>query len=543
MHTILELVKTMAARSPDAEALVVDNTRLTYQALVGLSATFGTQLQTLGMSRGDRVAIFLDKRVETVVSMLGAISADCVFVPVNPLLKPRQVAHILRDCGARCLVTSATRAQLLGTEGFASVPHVILVDDPARAPSVPSTLLDGATSHPWLRGESPNQKPGIDGKDPAPEFSSCIDTDLAAILYTSGSTGLPKGVMLSHRNLLEGAWSVAHYLHHAASDRILAALPLSFDAGLSQLTTAWAVGATAVLINYLTPQDVITACERECITAMTGVPPLWMQLARAKWPEAACRHLRYFANTGGHLPRPVLQALRTLFPQAKPYLMYGLTEAFRSTYLDPEEVDERPDSIGKAVPNARVLVVREDGSPCAPHEVGELVHVGACVTLGYWNDGARTSLRYRPSPEKKLGGALCDTAVWSGDLVRRDADGFLYFVARNDAQIKSSGYRVSPEEIEEVAHASGLVTEAVAVGIADGRLGEAIVLLVVAASPASFDLEALNDWCKQNLPPYMAPHRVVVCEALPRNANGKFDRSGLSEALGISETVFRESQA
>jgi acyl-CoA synthetase (AMP-forming)/AMP-acid ligase II len=295
------------------------------------------------------------------------------------------------------------------------------------------------------------------------------------------------------------------------------------------------VNATAILLNYLTPQDVMAACERERITGMTGVPPLWMQLARATWPEAARRHLRYFANTGGRLPLPVLQTLRVLFPQAEPYLMYGLTEAFRSTYLDPAEVDHRPDSIGKAVPNARILVVREDGSPCGPEEVGELVHVGACVTLGYWNDAARTALRYRPSPELKPGGAPRDTAVWSGDLVRRDADGFLYFVARNDAQIKSSGYRISPEEIEEVVHASGLVAEAVALGVPDDRLGETIVLLVTSFAPAtSLDPEALRRWCAQHLPPYMVPNRVIVREALPRNPNGKFDRAALRAELGAA---------
>jgi acyl-CoA ligase (AMP-forming) (exosortase A-associated) len=545
MHNILEMVEAAASRAPHAEALVVDRTRLTYRTLVELSRGFGEQLRALGTSCGNRIVIFLDKRVETVVSMLGAAAAGCVFVPVNPLLKAHQVLHVLRDCAAQCLVTSPVRAQLLGAEALASVPHLILVDAPACIPSLPSLPSGAITCHRWSGGGSPDHVPGDGSTGLTPGLPACIDTDLAAILYTSGSTGLPKGVMLSHRNLLEGAWSVSRYLHHAASDRILAALPLSFDAGLSQLTSAWATGATAILLNYLMPQDVITACERECITGMTGVPPLWMQLARATWPEAARRHLRYFANTGGRLPLPVLQTLRTHFPQAKPYLMYGLTEAFRSTYLDPAEVDRHPDSIGKAVPNARILVVREDGSSCGPDEVGELVHVGACVTLGYWNDAAHNALRYRPSPEVKPGGSPRDMAVWSGDLVRRDPDGYLYFVARNDAQIKSSGYRISPEEIEEVVHASGLVTEAVAVGVPDARLGESIVLLVAAVSPASFDPDALLGWCRQRLPPYMIPYRVIVRKALPLNPNGKFDRTALGAELGATpgsrEAGFRES--
>ena len=219
--------------------------------------------------------------------------------------------------------------------------------------------------------------------------------------------------MLSHRNLLEGAWSVAHYLNHTRADRILAVLPLSFDAGLSQLTSAWTSGATAVLVNYLCPQDVIEACAREQITAITGVPPLWMQLAHARWPDAARATLRYFANTGGRMPKAVLQRLRALFPQAKPYLMYGLTEAFRSTYLAPAEVDHRPDSIGKAVPNARILVVRPDGSPCVPDEPGELVHVG---DASRWVTGVmqREPLSAIVPLPSKTWRAAPDTAVWSG---------------------------------------------------------------------------------------------------------------------------------
>ncbi|WP_175684076.1 acyl-CoA ligase (AMP-forming), exosortase A system-associated [Burkholderia cenocepacia] len=527
MRNVLDLVQAAANRTPDAEALVCGSARVTYQDLFHRARGMGNALYALGFKAGARIAIYLDKRVETVVSMLGAAAAQCVFVPINPLLKPQQVAHILLDSGADCLITSALRARVLDEHGLTGVSNTIIVDD---AGSASRHLRTTTHVQSWPASASGNRTERVSENPPQSPASANVDTDLAAILYTSGSTGLPKGVMLSHRNLLEGAWSVAHYLNNVSSDRILAALPLSFDAGLSQLTSTWAAGATAVLINYLAPQDVIDACASERITAITGVPPLWMQLARAAWPETARRKLRYFANTGGRLPTPVLQQLRALFPQAKPYLMYGLTEAFRSTFLDPSEVDRRPDSIGKAVPNARILVVRDDGSPCGPDETGELVHVGACVTLGYWNDATRTAQRYRPSPELKPGGAPRDRAVWSGDLVRRDAEGFLYFVARNDAQIKSSGYRISPEEIEEVVHDSGLVTEAVAFGIADDELGEAIVLLVVPAA-TGFDAQTLQAWCVEHLPRYMVPHRIVVRETVPRNPNGKFDRAALRAAF------------
>ncbi|QNB16125.1 acyl-CoA ligase (AMP-forming), exosortase A system-associated [Paraburkholderia tropica] len=516
MRNLLDLVQLAARRTPEAQALVCGDARLSYPELLQRSHAFAQALSSFGVAPGERVAIFLDKRIETVVSMLGASAAGCVFVPVNPLLKPDQVAHVLRDSGARCLVTSALRARALTGGELDLLSDLILVDetDPTLF-STEATAVHRWPDHHLARGNAP-----------IPAFSApCLDTDLAALLYTSGSTGLPKGVMLSHRNLLEGAWSVAEYLRHEPSDRILALLPLSFDAGLSQLTSAWSAGATAVLLNYLTVQDAILACERERITALTGVPPLWMQLAGATWPDGPRNTVRYFANTGGRLPLPVLQKLRTLFPRATPFLMYGLTEAFRSTCLDPAQVDRRPDSIGKAVPNARILVVREDGTPCAPDEPGELVHVGACVTPGYWNDTTRTAQRYRPSPEAKPGGAPRDTAVWSGDLVRRDHEGFLYFIARNDAQIKSSGYRISPEEIEETVHASGLVVEVLALGLPDDALGEAVALLVVLAVDS--DTEGLRNWCIQRLPRYMVPRDILSCPEIPRNANGKFDRAAL----------------
>ncbi|MFP6559437.1 acyl-CoA ligase (AMP-forming), exosortase A system-associated [Paraburkholderia sp. B3] len=523
MRNLLDLVQSHARRTPDAQALVCPETVVTYRELVNSAHAFGHALTALDIPPGARVAIFLDKRVEAVVAMLGATAAGGVFVPVNPLLKPAQVSHVLRDCGAACLVTSGLRAHTLAEAGSSPVADVIIVDEPG----VPLANLEAAGRihrWPWTTAVTPN-----DVADTT-FCKACVDTDLAALLYTSGSTGLPKGVMLSHRNLLEGAWSVAEYLGHGPSDRILAALPLSFDAGLSQLTSAWAAGATPVLLNYLTAHDAIAACEREHITALTGVPPLWMQLAGAAWSDAARRRLRYFANTGGRLPLPVLQKLRALFPGAKPFLMYGLTEAFRSTFLDPAEVDRRPDSIGKAVPNARVLVVRPDGTPCEPGEPGELVHTGAFVTLGYWNDTARTTQRYRPSPEVKPGGAQRDTAVWSGDLVQRDAEGFLYFIARNDAQIKSSGYRISPEEIEETVHASGLVDEVAAFGIPDGELGEAVALMVVMTGD-TVTTDGVRDWCIKQLPRYMVPRDIVRCAEIPRNANGKFDRAALRTAF------------
>ena len=355
--------------------------------------------------------------------------------------------------------------------------------------------------------------------------------DLAAVLYTSGSTGKPKGVALNHRNLLAGAESVSHYLGNSADDVILAALPLSFDAGLSQITTGFLVGAHVVLLNYLVPQDVPRLCARHGVTGITAVPPLWIQLADLEWPEAARRSLRYFANTGGRMPKALLERLRAQFPDALPFLMYGLTEAFRSTFLDPAQVDQRPGSIGKAIPNTEILVVRPDGSLCEPGEEGELVHRGALVAQGYWNDPARTAERFRPVPNRDQPWRSPEVAVFSGDIVTRDEEGYLYYVGRRDEMIKTSGYRVSPTEIEEAAFETRLVQDAVAVGLEDERLGQRIVLIASPAGTQSLNTGALLAAMRQRLPLYMVPSEIIERPSIPRSPNGKFDRVLLRQEL------------
>lgn len=472
----------------------------------------------LGHERSERVAVWLDKRADTVIALFGAAAAGGVFVPVNPLLKPEQVGHILMDCNVRILVTSPERLELLRVV----LPHcrdlrvVVIVGDK------PVAAIDGLDMAVW------GDRVAASAKSP----HRVIDSDMAAILYTSGSTGKPKGVVLSHRNIVAGAESVAQYLENTPEDRILSVLPLSFDYGLSQLTTAFHVGACAVLMNYLLPRDVIRAVEREKITGLAAVPPLWVQLAQLDWPESVTEHLRYITNSGGHMPKPTLDGLRARLPKTKPFLMYGLTEAFRSTYLPPEQVDQRPDSMGKAIPNAEILVVREDGSPCAPGEPGELVHRGVHVALGYWNDPEKTAERYKPAPGQLAGLVIPELAVWSGDTVKRDEEGFLYFIGRRDEMIKTSGYRVSPSEVEEVVYASGLVKEVAATGVAHPMLGQAVVLVIHAPDGGVDVADRLLAECKQKLPGFMVPAKIEVRdEPLPRNPNGKIDRKRLSGEL------------
>ncbi|MDT0261961.1 acyl-CoA ligase (AMP-forming), exosortase A system-associated [Jatrophihabitans sp. DSM 44399] len=512
---LIRLDELLLCGREDRPALTYQDETLSYQQLRDQVAGVAAGLRDLGIRRGDRVLVYLEKRIETVVAMLAVSAADGVLVPANPVSKPAQVAYVAADCGARFVVTTTDRYAVLASELAASArpEHLILVAGTAAADPGPGRWR--CTSWAALRGTGT-----------APVSASAIDTDLAAIFYTSGSTGGPKGVVLSHRNLLAGAESVASYLEHTGDDVVLGALPLSFDAGFSQLTTSLFAGAHLVLVNYLLPREIVRLCARHQVTALTCVPPLWLQLAAQTWPAESTASLRYFANTGGRMPRTTLDQLRSIFPAAKPYLMYGLTEAFRSTYLDPAQVDARPDSIGKAIPNADVLVLRPDGTQCESGEHGEIVHRGALVALEYWNAPDLTAQRFRPIPRPGAG-LLTENAVWSGDVAYRDDEGFLYFVGRTDDLIKTSGYRVSPAEIEEVAYASGLVNEAVAFGVPDDRLGQHIVLVVA----GECDVDILRKTLQHELPRYLVPQRIVLLTQLPRSGNGKFDRVALRGQL------------
>jgi acyl-CoA ligase (AMP-forming) (exosortase A-associated) len=518
-----ELPIRAAAIGPATPALTYQSQTLSYADLAVAIERFAGRLVELGIARGERVGIYLEKRFEFVIAAFGTMRAGAVFVPLNPLLKPEQVGYILRDCNIRVLVTSAERLA-----GLAST--VAQCHDMRQCVVIGTPAGDGApmatTLVPWSQMQEPGPLRG----------HRVIDEDVVSILYTSGSTGRPKGVVLSHRNMVAGAKSVAQYLENRAEDTLLAALPLSFDAGFSQLTTAFHVGARAVLLNYLLPKDVLNALVRERVTGLTAVPPLWIQLTQLKWPETVTEHLRYIANTGGRMPLETLKALRAALPKTKSYLMYGLTEAFRATYLPPEEVDRRPDSIGKAIPNNEVLVLREDGTPCAPNEPGELVQRGALVGLGYWNDPEKTAERYKPLPGREAGLVRPEIAVFSGDTVRMDEEGFLYFIGRRDEMIKTSGYRVSPTEVEEIVYATQQVGECAAFGVEHPTLGQAVVVVVTPKADATLDEPALLDACRARMPVYMLPSRIVVRGGpLPRNPNGKIDRKQLATELHAGE--------
>lgn len=456
-------------------------------------------LAGFGLERGARVASWMAKGPVAALMPLAAPRAGLVHVPVNPLLKHRQVAHILADSGARLLIGTAARIDSLTPGDVPADCQLHREDDAACA-------MSGG------RGMAPS--------DAAPD-------DLAAILYTSGSTGRPKGVMLSHANLWLGAVAVADYLRLSADDRTACVLPFSFDYGQNQLLSTWYAGGCVYPLDYLTPRDVMKLVDRRDITTLAGVPPLWVQLTELDWPQEVAGKLKRLTNSGGALTRPLVVKLRSLFSQADLYPMYGLTEAFRSTYLPPPLVDSHPDSMGSAIPFAEILVVRPDGSLTDDDEPGELVHCGPLVAQGYWQDAGRTAERFRPAPPASRYGGM---AVWSGDTVRRDAAGLLYFVGRDDAMIKSAGNRISPTEVEEAALAIPGVAEAVALGVRDERIGQVVRLLLRAADPTLADAVAAH--LKVELPNFMQPRDIIVLPDFPHNPNGKIDRVALQQEYG-----------
>ncbi|MQB05780.1 AMP-dependent synthetase [Agrobacterium tumefaciens] len=496
-HILLHHLLTARAESSD-EALVYKEKSLSYREFSEAAARCAAALQEAGTERGDRVVIFLPRGIEECWSIFGVSMASCVFVPVNALLKAQQIRHIVADCGAKIVISSATMMDELNAavEGLPEVT-VLLAEQIDRRPPVPAKV------------------------------SPAIGEDLAAILYTSGSTGSPKGVMLSHRNLLAGARIVRTYLEITGKDRILSILPFSFDYGLNQLLTAVEQGATTVISTFRLGDDIVKDLRDHAITGLAGVPTVWAILTRAAplLAKTPLPQLRYITNSGGRVPQKTVRALREKLPDTKIYLMYGLTEAFRSTFLPPEEIDRRPTSIGKAIPECEIFIVTAEGQRAKPGEPGILVHRGPTVSLGYWNRPEDTAKVLRPHPfiPAARGG---ETVCYSGDLAMEDEDGFFSFVARNDAMIKSSGYRISPTEVEESLMSTGLFQQVAVIGLPDPFAGEKVHAVATAANE-NIDTSVALKKAAEMLAPFMIPRAIELVDRLPVTANGKVDYRAL----------------
>ena len=495
---------------PDKVALIDARRQASFAEVAAEAGRVAAWLAERGVVAGDRVIVHLRKGIDEVTAMFGAWKIGAVVVNVNHQWTPAQLSYVAGDCRARAAILGANVLKGLAADPLpGSVEHLLVQ---GRATALP----DGAAA--W------DDLPAADGPE------ARVDPgDLAAIIYTSGSTGKPKGVMLSHRNIRVGAVSVSQYLGLAADDRLLSVLPYSFDAGLNQLTDALLMGATVIHQPVAMPSEVVRMAAEHGATTIAGVPPLWNQVVRyladAAIPLPA---LRRVTNTGGKIPPNILELMPQVFPGADIFLMYGLTEAFRSTYLPPAKFARKMGSIGQAIPNAQIFVVRHGEGIAGPGQQGELVHAGPLVSMGYWERPDLTAEKIRVLPELRehLGDA---PVVCSGDLVRVDEDGDLWFVSRMDDMIKTQGFRLSPTEVEDIVSQSGIVTDVVAFGVEDDDAGQ--VVHVAASLIGQADAPALLAHCRRAMAHYMVPRHIHPwAGAMPRTASGKLDRPAIIAA-------------
>ncbi|MCL5966422.1 MAG: AMP-binding protein [Deltaproteobacteria bacterium] len=516
-----EWLTRSARRFPDKAAIVAGEKRLMYRDLEERAGRLATGLVSAGVRRHDGVVVFLDNSPESVVSLYGILKAGAAFVILNGAMKAKKLAYILNDSGAAALIGDVWKARVIEEavrESGRPFPIFWIGD----SSSIPSGL--SARSSTWeeaLTGGSPERG--------SPLRVRSIDQDLAALIYTSGSTGDPKGVMSSHHNMVSAARSIIEYIGNAPDDIIVDVLPLSFDYGLYQVLMSVMFGGTVVLESFLFPVKVLQAIERERVTGFPLVPTMAAFLLRMQNLEKFdLSSLRYMTNTGAALPPEHIRRIRALFPDVKLFSMFGLTECKRTLYLSPEEVDRRPASVGKAIPNCEVFILDEEGREVPAGEVGELVIRGSNVMRGYWNAPELTAKSYRPG---RIPG---ERWLYSGDYFRKDEEGYLYFLGRKDDMIKCKGERVSPKEVENVLCELDGVAEAAVVGVPDEILGQAAVAFVVRSPGSAISGRDVLKHCAGRLEPYMVPKEVAFVAEMPKSPNGKIDKTALAHPTPVA---------
>jgi amino acid adenylation domain-containing protein len=523
---VQHFLENSAKRLPDKIALICGEDRLTYRQLNHLADRLAHSLVDMGIRRQDRVAILLDNSIESVIALFGVLKAGGIFIMLSAGLKTKKLNYILRDAGARALITHSAKAAVV-LEAIADTPDLKDLIWAGSIPKQPNAGSSPICQHAWTEFVSaPSELSAPISSPCAVHRAPCtvpIDLDLATIIYTSGSTGEPKGVMSAHYNMVAAARSITQYLGNAESDIIMDVLPLSFDYGLYQVLMAFLFGGTLVLEkSFFFPVKVLEKAAAERVTGFPLVPTMAALLLRmenlAKFDLSA---LRYMTNTAAALPAAYIRKLQALFPHVTIFSMYGLTECKRVSYLPPDQLEPRPDSVGIPIPNEEVFVLDENGREVPPGQVGELVIRGSNVMQGYWNAPEETANKFRPG--RYRGEAL----LYSGDLFKRDAEGYLYFVARKDDMIKTKGERVSPKEIENALCEMEGVAEAAVIGVPDDIFGQAIKAFIVRNKRGEVTEQAVLKCCSKTLEPFMVPKYVEFVDSIPKNASGKIDKKQL----------------
>ncbi|MDI6756235.1 MAG: AMP-binding protein [Thermodesulfobacteriota bacterium] len=553
---------------PQKIALIQRGERWTYEEIEQKANQVANLLRDQGTQRGDRVAIYLDNSVESVVSLFGILKADAVFLMLSPTLKSQKLAYILNDCQVKALITHTNKAGVVSEalDRADSVNQVVWVGPKEKTPSnkaskfINYSWAEVFNSDEWSSPLPPSRLTpnGINCSMPSAVSSPCalrltpcgssapyalpptpyknIDIDLATIIYTSGSTGTPKGVMLTHLNMISAATSITTYLENVPEDIVINVLPLSFDYGLYQVLMAFKFGGTVVLEKSFTyPYEIIKQMVKERVTGFPGVPTIFAILLQMDdLKKYYLSSLRYITNTAAALPVPFINKLREIFPQTRLYSMYGLTECKRVSYLPPEELDRRPGSVGRGMPNEEVWVVDEQGRRLGPGVVGELVVRGSNVMRGYWGDAETTDRVLKPGvlPGEKV--------LYTGDLFKMDEEGFLYFVARKDDMIKTRGERVSPKEVENVIHEIEGIAEVAVIPVPDDILGQAIKAYIIPKNGYVISEKDLFLHCKKNLEEFAIPKYFESRTSFPKTSSGKIDKLTLKKESASRESASRK---
>ena len=507
-----EFLENTSERLPQKTALIAGAARLTWSEIETRANRLARSLTGAGVEYGDRVVVLMDNSPETVISTFGILKADAVFVVINPTIKAEKLAYILDNCRATALITHSSKWPMASRPAASakSLRTVVIAGDPVE--------IEGA-SHAVLSWDDAAEK----GDSSVPPRKA-IDIDLASLIYTSGTTGNPKGVMLTHRNMVSASTSITTYLENVEDDIILSVLPLSFDYGLYQAIMAAQFGGTLVLErSFLYPYAVINLMKKERVTGLPIVPTISAILLQLeKLREESFPHLRYLTNTAAALPVSHILGLQEIFPDAAIYSMYGLTECKRVSYLPPSELKTRPTSVGRGMPNEQVYLVDEDDNVITSSDTpGELVVRGANVMKGYWELPEETDQMLRPGPNP------WEKVLYTGDLFTMDKDGYLYFLSRKDDIIKSRGEKVSPKEVESVLYEMPDIVEAAVVGVEDEILGEAVKAFVVLKKGSTRTGKEVLAWCMKHLEDFMVPKTVEFRDSLPKTSSGKITKKGL----------------